>query len=740
MRRASIQILALFIVLSSIAQQAWAPPAGRPVSRGAGRGAGAVSGRGPATGSSTATGKGKGTWRKGGRTVGTSIFGGVFVEGASTLKDIVRESHRLKSSSQAEALLKRLEDGTLTAEDLVLLEKIKSDMLFSWDLDSYNAFQRELDKLKPAETAAERSARELHDKYLPKQELVIPVSILAAPTSLRGVLASQVVRTREIRTQMHAFHRGLERLRGSGWDARRALLDAAMRSTEVKKPRSTGRPEVLPRSYDEVPPLPPEVKRLLPTQAGREWQRYAHRALIGQEPAISLAYVDFLYACSLSGAREFGMLAKLEVTPAPVPSSPEATAIRELTRALINDARIRTMKSVLKVLPDLIRQLTSLPVHRLAAALPTDTAYTAITRAGKEVAALQTIPEWERATKLRNIGDGFTVTERAIGLYLRDGESMYLVRTDKESGQTSLLIGEHANAAFRDHCRAQIRKFSRPGFRLANVLRVKGGYRILMADRSISLTNTEVAGLDRGERLPPQHALSRAIARDPSFVIYSHPLMVREGRYRSDADRLAFSIQRSYSEAHVFKDDLSDLTQSRAHAVNNFVITDASDVIVLKAAGSFGVDDANIVNDVADELAKSGITVTEVSRDAAVTAPDRPRLVIVISGHIDENLAAFVRYAGEAGYFRNNIVAFNSCASNLTSQLVHEMNTRYGAVATYRYESKIPAVKVQEILMRLNEEIDQKPSLDDWKRFVHDEGLTGVWNICMLLPQEEHFG
>lgn len=731
MKRSSIRIFAILIVFSLIAQQVWAPPA-RPAGKGGGTRGGS---RGPGRGSSG--------------------IGRHPVEKRIPFQDILVKKVPIgygveKPTAEAEALQKLLyQKEELKLEDLLLLGQMTWDLKLSFEERSI--IERELDKLKPRETEAEKLAREFHNTHFPAQEVVLSGSILAIPDSLREVLSSDVEHMREIRTQIYAFHRGVDRLRRSGWDAQRALAEAseaaAKTTNTAEATRSSGPPSRLPSGLRKwrkapLPPLPPEIKKLLPLEAGAEWQRYAYRILSGQDSALSLAYMDFLYACALSGASEFLTLAKLEVTRKPASSNPETAMLRELTHALINDAHIRTAKSVLQHLPDLTRHINSPPVHRLAAALPTDTVQVAVARAGKEVVALEKIPEWQRSAKLRNSSEGFTATEKVIDLYLRDGESMHLVRVDRKSAQTFLLLGENANVAFRDHCQTQIRKYSRPGFRLANVLRVKGGYRVLMADRSIRLTNAEAAQLDRGERLPPEHALSRAIARDPGFVVYSHPLMAREGRYRSDADRLAFSIQRSYSEARVFKDDFSDSTESRARAVNDFVIDSASAIIVLKAADSLKVDDANIINDIVDELAKSGIAVKEISENSASisTTDGHSRLVIAISGHIDESLAAFVRRAGEAGHFRNNIVVFNSCASELTSQLAHEINTRYGAIATYRYEGKIPAVKVQEILLKLNDNIDQKPRMDDWKHFVLEEGLTGVWNICMLVQQEGNIG
>jgi hypothetical protein len=718
MKHRRIRMLALFSVVVFIAEQAWAPPARPAPPR-------------PSRPSSGGTGRLR------------------IPEAPRPFKDILREpaSEMRRGETQkdpdADALRKLLHDKEkLTLEDIATLEAMKRDYRLS--SEERSIIRRELDKLKPKETAAEASAREFHDGYLPGGEILLSSSTLAAPHGLRDLLALHVVEIGQTREQMHTFHRGLERLRRSGWDAESslALASETARAAEARARRdANGRIRIRPLSREKPPPpLPREIEILLPSDGGREWKRYAHRILTGQDAAVSLAYVDFLFAGALSGAGELATLAKLKTARKPAPAESEAAQLRELTRLLVHDARLRTAKSVLPHLPELARRLVDPSVHRFAAALPGDIVTLAAKRAGKEIVALEKMPEWRRAEKLRDAIEGFTSSATTIDLYLRSADSMNLVRVDRKSGQTFLLLGEPAKGAFREHCRAQIRKYSRPGFRLANVLRAEGGYRILMADRSVRVTNAEAGQLERGERLPPKHALSRAIARDPSFVVYSHPLMAREGRYRSDADRLAFAVQRSYREARVFKDDLSDLTESRARAVNDFVIANASDVVVLKAAESFKVDDGNIINDVAEELTRSGIQVEELKTEGVTATSERARLVIVISGHINADLAAFVRRAGEAGYFKNNIVAFNSCASELTSQLVHEINTRYGAVATYRYEGKIPAAKVQEILLELNDAIDRKPNLEDWKRFVLEKGLTGVWNICTLASREQYVG
>ncbi|HYI12347.1 MAG TPA: hypothetical protein VEK57_25055 [Thermoanaerobaculia bacterium] len=630
------------------------------------------------------------------------------------------------------------EELTLTQREQLLVELLRER---TSETASRNRDRLHLDT--PEEISVEATARQFHETYLPRRELDLATSTLASPENLRTALADKTTEIGELRSQIRTFHRGIERLQRSGWNAEKALAHVAMTASSPKTASTSSgqrrrRPtDVYPAGWTPPKPLPPEVMKLLPTEQSVSWQRYAHRVLEGQDTGTSLAYVDFLYAASLSGAGKFSQLAKLDVLRPSLTITPEAASLRKLTRALISDARVRTAKSVLQLWPQVAERISSSSAHRLAAALPADTVAVAVTRSAKEVAELDAMPEWERATKLKGPLEGFTSSTRTMDLYMRTADTLQLLRVDRQSGKAKLLVGTEAAKSFQAHCRAQIRKYSHPGFRLANVLRAKGGYRILMADRSVRLTMSEAARLALGQRLPPDHALSRILIEDPSFVVYSHPLMAREGRYRADADQIAFDVQRSYPEVRVFKDDLSDRTAGRAETVSQFLIGNPEDVVILKADDSFHVDDANILKDITDDLKSSGIQVEEITPHAAVAAVGRSRLVIVLSGHIDAKLAEFVRQAGEAGYFRNNIVAFNSCASALTSQLVHEMNTRYGAVATWRYDGKIPAAKVQEILLKLHDEIDQKPTLDDWKRYVHEEGLSGVWNICLLRDVEK---
>ena len=533
-----------------------------------------------------------------------------------------------------------------------------------------------------------KRAREFHEENMPALEWSDIASGITDPSQLRAQAGRKLEEIRTAREQMRRLGGSIAQFRVSGW---------------------------IPGS-----------------NASESFRKYARAAADGKNLEVSMAYADFLFACALSGAGRHQELASLRVESRPTQDG-EVTQLRELTTALVRDARLRNATSVIPLVAQIGEAMRPIS-HELAAALPADTVAIATAHAGKEIAQLEALPEWQRAQHLPGVS-GFASTKTASELYVRQNDALFALRREKQNGRVTLLEGAEAEQAFQAHCRAQIRRYSRPGFRLANLLRVEGGYRILMKDHSVRLTNAEVALLERGERLPHEHALSRAIRRDPSFVSYSHPFMARPGRHRSEADRLAFAIQRSYPEAHVFKDDLSAETENRVRAVTGFVIDDPGKVLVLKAESSFGVTDAQIVNDIASELADAGIQVEEFAEDAKAKTGER-RLVVVISGHIDEKLAEFVRRVGSAGYFQGNVIVFNSCASDLNSQLVHEMNTRYGAVATYRYEGKIPAVEIQEILMKLKDTIHQQPKLEEiWKGFVREGGLNGVWNVCSLIEE-----
>ena len=106
--------------------------------------------------------------------------------------------------------------------------------------------------------------------------------------------------------------------------------------------------------------------------------------------------------------------------------------------------------------------------------------------------------------------------------------------------------------------------------------------------------------------------------------------------------------------------------------------------------------------------------------------------MIVITGHSDERLGAFVRMLGEANVFKGNLVIFNSCETPLTDRLVREMNTRFGAIGALQHDGKIKPADVEDFLSGLIEQMKKEPRLPLWRQVLNtmrDSPLNAVWSV-----------
>ena len=109
------------------------------------------------------------------------------------------------------------------------------------------------------------------------------------------------------------------------------------------------------------------------------------------------------------------------------------------------------------------------------------------------------------------------------------------------------------------------------------------------------------------------------------------------------------------------------------------------------------------------------------------------RIVIVITGHVNERLAAFVRKLGELGYLKGNFVVFNSCEQELTKELIVEMSERFGAVAVFSHQGKILGDELRPYLLEFAKRVKQggRPILP---RLLLDVlelvKKSGFWVIC----------
>lgn len=174
-----------------------------------------------------------------------------------------------------------------------------------------------------------------------------------------------------------------------------------------------------------------------------------------------------------------------------------------------------------------------------------------------------------------------------------------------------------------------------------------------------------------------------------------------EGEPRQAAEAVTFALQRSYQIAKVCLDTLSASTTDNLRTLVNYVVSEPAQVRVIMTDDALDVPMAKTVENISNELRSANVDVILFSSVERCQDQGR-KAVFVVTGHSSEALAILVHQLGEAGFFRHNLVVFNSCRTPLTRELVIDINGRYGAIGTYAFSDKIMAAAVQEYLFELH--------------------------------------
>jgi hypothetical protein len=315
---------------------------------------------------------------------------------------------------------------------------------------------------------------------------------------------------------------------------------------------------------------------------------------------------------------------------------------------------------------------------------------------------------------------------------LSEGAQPRLIRYDKEVGSISILGGKDAWSALEETVHADLAAADPKVMTLASVLRDGKGFVVETASGAIPITPEQYAQLRRGEPLASDHALTKAALAEPPIVIYSNPLM-RSGRYLADAEEFGFALQTAYPRTTVIRDDYNSETAARAAALASVGRKPASELVAVIDEGSFKVNDRNVLNDMEDTLRDKGWSIINYKPGTPWTN-GTGKAVIVITGHIDENLGKFVRALGNAGYFRDNYVLLNTCYTTASTQLVAEINQQFGARACLRHEAKIAPYRVGELLNGIATDVAQPDGTESLLEILRTRmnalKLRALWIIC----------
>lgn len=302
--------------------------------------------------------------------------------------------------------------------------------------------------------------------------------------------------------------------------------------------------------------------------------------------------------------------------------------------------------------------------------------------------------------------------DRQLSRFSTDGMALFDFRMD-ESGAL-ITIGSPANAT------------PVPGQVVSpNVKRVQ-----ITKDQLAQMHASPDAADDIVRQLVPASS-------ETALVAYTNPFSLRTTEYRDASNAFSFDLHKSAKSARVYRDPLSARTADNVRALTERLVGRASDYIAYVDDGSFKLSDFNIVQDIKKLLTKAGIRIVAGVPTRPVVSQNKN--VIVITAHSDAHLAEFVDALGNAGAFRGNFVLLNSCETPLTSEMADRIMQKHGAKAAFLHQDLIPAAKVQDLLVTLAEDIQQRSKrrlVDVFSSALRNVGLNGIWSICEIYNRQ----
>lgn len=350
--------------------------------------------------------------------------------------------------------------------------------------------------------------------------------------------------------------------------------------------------------------------------------------------------------------------------------------------------------------------------------------------------SLAELPAWKLSEKLNSI-DGIAGVERRgddVSVYVRTSSGVRAVTLNGAG-----VVVEGASRLWA-HVREDLKSKSTSEMHLVAFQQGEEGALIHIEDgSSIALSASELSEIEAGRPLPSTHALSLHMSgKEGAFVVFSTPLMQRHDAPEVQfSDRLGSALQRAYARTLVLRDPFSAETKARVSKLLAFDKATSREATALIARDD-AVLDYKLVQNIEDELKANGVHVVEfdASKPVPSWSEESGRMVIILSGHSDERLAAFVREMGDAGVFRDNVVLDNSCGTPLTRQLIAEITGRYGGLSAFGYEGKILVKDVQPFLTKIAPAFGATPppdAKDSMLRFMFNEmrtnNLSGSWVV-----------
>jgi len=346
-----------------------------------------------------------------------------------------------------------------------------------------------------------------------------------------------------------------------------------------------------------------------------------------------------------------------------------------------------------------------------------------------------TTAQWDTAHRLSHVVGSFKEGEDTF-VFIRGRQDLHAVKLSSDQ-EPKVIDASDVADKLQAFYKREVHENSTADMKLFTVLTFDDGtHDVQWGDESLTISSEEFKSLQDGHPLPPMHPLTVSLTNnDAAKVLYANPLMQYSGDALSNADAFVLALQKSYPDVPIYRDPFSSDTHEKVKALRAFTISGPSSITAIVASETFRpkVDDFGAVKAIESNLKQAGVTVVEFNDNENFQwTNSKGRALIVITAHSNDALRAFVEKLGETGAFEGNFVLFNSCGTELSRNLVNEINTRYKSAATFAQSGTILPQTLQASMSELVGNLNGTDKIEFGKLLIktfNSHDLKGVWTI-----------
>ncbi|MEQ1727519.1 MAG: hypothetical protein ABL982_03985 [Vicinamibacterales bacterium] len=228
-----------------------------------------------------------------------------------------------------------------------------------------------------------------------------------------------------------------------------------------------------------------------------------------------------------------------------------------------------------------------------------------------------------------------------------------------------------------------------------------------MAKKRVTLDGETLAALSRDPAANVAGQLDDAIngSGNDAIVLVRDALSRRPERFGGslkagsldDPVHIAATLSRRYPNKRFFIDDEMSIATSNLAAMPT--IRGPQDLAVIVPETGFAVEDRGLMAQVGHALETAGMK--------PVSAASSAQTVLVISGHNDAALVAFLDDLGRQGALRNRVILLNTCHARANESLFSHLIQQYGARGIIVQPDRIRPVALSRVLNAMTELVNE---------------------------------